>query len=297
MPSKINFCMKTPVKKSRGSFFCVIIVFLSLMISGCATIAGSFNPEAGADQIAGQAHFTKERVQTQVFTLTAYSRLDNPGQPLTLYIEGDGRAWLSKNRLSDDPTPFHPLALQLASMDPSANVVYLGRPCQYGGAASQMPCDPEYWSNKRFSEEVIASMNAAVDFFAKKASASQIHLVGYSGGAAVAVLVAARRQDVASLRTVAGNLDPEAVNRTHDVGPLTGSLDPLTAAKKISHIPQRHFVGSRDEVVPSFAAENFLKASGSDHCIEITRVLGATHHGGWEEKWKELVKLPVSCQE
>ena len=32
----------------------------------------------------------------------------------------------------------------------------------------------------------------------------------------IAVLIAFRRSDVASLRTVAGNLDPEAVNRYHN---------------------------------------------------------------------------------
>ena len=162
------------MKKLQGCFFCGSIIFLSMAITGCATIASSFNPQASVDQIARRAHFTKERVPTSIFTLTAYSRLENPGQPLTFYIEGDGRAWFSKNRLTDDPTPFHPLALQLASMDSSANVVYLGRPCQYDGSAVQKPCDSDYWSNKRFSEEVIASMNEAVDFFSKKTSASQI---------------------------------------------------------------------------------------------------------------------------
>jgi len=260
-------------------------------------MGASLNPQVNADKIANASHFSKERIPTKTFTLTSYTNIRQRGKPLTIYIEGDGRAWLSKNRLADDPTPFHPLTLQLASMDPSTNVVYLGRPCQYDGSASQKPCDPEYWSNKRFSEEVIASMNEAVDFLAQKAGASQIHLVGYSGGAAIAVLVAARRQDVASLRTVAGNLDPEAVNRYHGVGPLEGSLDPLMAARIISGIPQRHFTGSLDEVVPSFAAQNFLKASGSDRCIQITGVSGATHHGVWDKKWRELVELPVTCRD
>jgi predicted esterase len=289
--------MKTPAIFSWGSFFFQMIVCSCFLLTGCATVSSLFDPQVVTEQLAERTHFIKERVPAGVFTLTAFSRLEHPGQPLVVYIEGDGRAWLSKTRLSDDPTPFHPMTLELASMDPSANVVYLGRPCQYDNAAFQQPCGPEYWSNKRFSEEVIASMNEAVDHFIKKANASQVHLVGYSGGGAVAVLVTVRRQDVVSLRTIAGNLDPETVNRYNKADPLTGSLDPLTVAEKISQIPQRHFTGSRDTVVPSFVAENFLKASGGSRCVQITTVPEATHQDGWVERWGELVRIPVSCEE
>ena len=213
-----------------------------------------------------------------------------------MYFEGDGRAWLSKNVLSNDPTPAHPLALELASLDPSSNVVYLARPCQYDGSAFQEPCDASYWSNKRYSEEVIASTNEAVDALVKEAGASGVHLVGYSGGGAVAVLVAARRTDVVSLKTVAGNLDPAAVKVYHEVSPLEGSLDPLGVASKISKIPQRHYIGERDDVVPSSIVQNFSRASGNDRCIKVTRVPGATHQVGWAERWEDLLKLPVSCE-
>ena len=50
---------------------------------------------------------------------------------VNIYIEGDGRAWLNKNRPSLDPTPKNSLALKLAEIDPAPNVIYLARPCQY----------------------------------------------------------------------------------------------------------------------------------------------------------------------
>ena len=168
IPSKIGFKKKTSVFFLRGSFFCFVGIFAFYWITGCATVANSLNPQNGADKIAADSGFSKEIIPTKIFTLTAYSRLKNREEPLVLYIEGDGRAWLSQNRLSDDPTPFHPLVLQLASIDPSSNVVYLGRPCQYDGSAVKAPCSPEYWSDKRFSEEVVESMNEAVEYFADK---------------------------------------------------------------------------------------------------------------------------------
>ena len=282
---------------SRGSFFCMLLCFFLLNFAGCATLASSFNPQATSDQLAVQAHFVKESIPTQIFKLAAYSRMENSGKALTVYIEGDGRAWLSRTHLAPDPTPFHPMMLEMATMDRSDNVVYLGRPCQYDSSAFRKPCEPAYWSNKRFSEEVIASMNEAVDVFSKRVNTHEVNLVGYSGGGAVAVLLAARRQDIVSLRTLAGNLDPGAVNAFHEASPLTGSLDPMTSAQKISNVPQRHFIGSKDAVIPSFVVQNFTRASGNDRCIQVTPVPGATHHSGWTENWKELLKLPVSCHQ
>ena len=272
-----------------------LFVFSPLIfLPGCATVAASFNPQVTADSVAAEAHLTKQPIQTSTFKLAAYSRTNEPGKPLTIYIEGDGRAWLSKHELAPDPTPFHLMMLRLAAMDPSWNVAYLGRPCQYDSTATQKPCESAYWSNKRFSEEVITSTNEAVDALKKESGASEIHLIGYSGGGAVAVLVAAKRQDVASLRTIAGNLDPDALNEYHHATPLDG-LDPMDVAFKISVIPQRHFIGTEDKVVPDFISKNFMQASGNGPCIQRTSVPGATHHSGWEERWPELLKLPVSC--
>lgn len=289
--------MKTLVKISRGSFFYTMICFASLLLAGCATLAGSFDPQAKADQIAASSRFIKELVPAGIFTLTSYLRLENPGQALTVYIEGDGRAWLSKSKLSNDPTPFHPLTFKLASMDPSANVVYVARPCQYDRLSLQEPCGAEYWSDKRFSEEVIVSMNEAVGIFAKRAGTDKVHLVGYSGGAAVAVLIAARRNDVASLRTIAGNLDQGAVSRHHGVDPLQGSLDPLDAAERVSAIPQRHFIGAKDRIIPRIVIDSFIERAGNSRCIEVMTIEQATHSSGWQEQWPSLVKLPVGCTE
>ena len=269
------------------------VFFLSL--SGCATVRPIWDTAAESDRIAGSS-FSKEIVPTSYFHLTAYSKLQDASAPLAVYIEGDGRAWYSRTELSSDPTPLHPIGLMLAVSDPGPNVVYLARPCQYSSLRTDPLCkDPAYWSDKRFSEEAVSSMDEAIDHFAKKASSGMLELNGYSGGGALAVLIAARRNDIETMRTVAGNLDLDAFSRHHRVSPMTGSLDPAAQALKIAGIPQRHFTGGKDTVMPSSIAESFFEASGKNPCIQITRVEEASHNEEWVSKWSELVRMPVSC--
>lgn len=265
-----------------ASRFLAGVIFLSaIFASGCA--ASSAN-RGVVESVAVREGFERSEISTTGFTIFSYSKITDPKKPLTIYIEGDGLAWRGRRRLSSDPTPRHLLVLELATMDPSPNVVYLARPCQFVWDDS---CDSTYWSNRRFSEEVIASMDEAVSYFAAKMTSKEIHLVGYSGGGAVAVLVTARRADILSIRTIAGNLNPTAVNEHHRVSPLEGSLDPMEFAEKVSSIRQIHFTGSRDEVVPPFIARSFKKASGDDD-IQIIAV-DATHHSGWIEAWPDLL--------
>jgi dienelactone hydrolase len=222
--------------------------------------------------------------------------MGEPGKDLHVYIEGDGYAWVTRHRVSGDPTPRRPVALELAAEDPSPNVVYLARPCQYTPVEMDPACEEAYWTGKRFSEEVIGSMDQALDKFVRDARSPGIHLTGYSGGGAVAALVAARRQDVKSLRTVAGNLDPKGLNEYHEVSPLDrNSLDPLEVAGKLSAIPQHHFTGSEDPVIPAFIAERFAEKSKGSNCVHIIKVSDADHVNGWKEAWPRLLATPVDC--
>jgi len=262
-----------------------IIAFLSLLLASCATLSS-------ADRISQPRGFKKAELRTKYFTLLAYYRITKPVDPLNIYIEGDGNAWSNRTHLSNDPTPRNPLALELAVIDPSPNVAYLARPGQYlkpqtAGVKSA------YWSDKRFSKEVITSMNEAVSQLAQLAKTDKINLIGYSGGAAVAVLIAAQRNDIISLRTIAGNLDSEAVNKYHKVSPLSGSFNPINFAQKVKNLPQRHFAGSKDTVIPLFVAESFIRRVGDKDYSRITVVEGATHSKGWRSCWKELLTYPV----
>jgi len=182
--------------------------------------------------------------------------------------------------------------MKLASLDPSPNVAYLARPGQYPSEGAS-DCDAKYWMSKRFAPEVIADMDSAVSALRDMAGAEKVCLVGYSGGAAVAVLIAARRDDVVGLRTVAGNLNSAAVSKKNKVSSLKGSMDPIDIADKLKGLPQRHFVAYNDRVVPASAAESFADKAGDRKHESITVVEGATHYSGWEAKWPGLLNMPL----
>ncbi len=72
-------------------------------------------------------------------------------------------------------------------------------------------------------------------------------LVSYSGGGAVATLVAARRNDVHNLVTVAGVLDHELWTRNHHLSPSTGSLNLADVWPGLTNIAQSQDVGLADD--------------------------------------------------
>jgi len=238
-----------------------------------------------------------ELIEVPPFVLTAFSRIDHPGAPLFVYLEGDGYAWRSRTEPSPDPTPDHPVALEIAALDasahPDANVLYLARPCQYTPMKMNPACNSEYWTSRRYAEEVVAATNAAIDHAVQ--SAHSVQLLGYSGGAALAELVAARRDDVLGLQSVAGNLDPEALNRYHAVSQLKG-LNAADTAKKLAAIPQLHWRGTDDEVVPASIAQGWQEQSGTPNCIILQQVSGVGHVAGWRNFWaRQLARNPSAA--
>ncbi len=177
---------------------------------------------AGAEQLAAQRGWQASVVAAGQFSLMAYlPRTINPSPTLTVYIEGDGLAWIGGSRPSDDPTPANPLALRLALAQPAGNAAYLARPCQYAGRRDSA-CTDSYWTDRRFSREVVESTSIAIDALMLRFGADRLTLVGYSGGGAIAALVAAQRPDVVLLITVAGNLDHDNWTKHHNVLPLIG---------------------------------------------------------------------------
>jgi pimeloyl-ACP methyl ester carboxylesterase len=259
------------------------------MLSGCAS-----DPRLHAAEMAGPAGLQHEQVRAGPFVLTAYVRITQPEAPLTVYIEGDGMAWRNRYQPSDDPTPRNALGLRLAVADRSANVLYLARPCQFTPMTDNPRCGVDYWTGKRFAPEVVAAMDEAISHYRVRTPGQRINLVGYSGGGAVAVLVAARRQDIASLRTVAGNLDHDAVNRLHQVSLMPDSLNPIDAATQVATIAQIHFSGADDRIVPPAIARSFATRVGP--CASVQVMQGLSHEGNWAAAWPQLLAVAPACR-
>lgn len=260
------------------------LLALVLALAACAPLG---REDAGA--IAAGAGFERAAFAAGPFTLIGWRR--GAGPVLIAYLEGDGFAWVSRTRASDDPTPLHPTGLRLAAADPSPAVLYLGRPCQYVQPAEARNCSDRYWTDHRFAPEVVEAVNRALDQAKAQAGAGRLVLIGYSGGGAVAALAAARRSDVAAWATVASPLDSGAWTRHHEVSPLSGSLDPTTDAPRLAALPQIHFAGAEDETVPAAIVRSFLAREGPGFESRLVVVPGADHGCCWARRWPELRPL------
>lgn len=276
-------------------FLCLFILFSFFSLSAC--VSGLKDRRKAAEQLASYHHFEKRLVKTPDFIFTTYQKanqtLNSLGSTsesthLVIYIEGDGRSWKTRTEPSEDPTPLNPLALKLALLDPRPNVVYLARPCQFTEFSLNPGCKTEIWTDQRFSKQVVNAMSTAIDKIKRK-NHRGIHLIGFSGGGGIAVLLAANRKDIVSITTVAADLDHEAMTAYHRTSPLKGSLNPKHFASKVAQIPQHHYVGGQDPIVQQFVSEGFIDAMHCKNCTSIQRTVieNATHHEGWEKVWKE----------
>jgi hypothetical protein len=262
-----------------------LLILETIALTACNTVIDRLET---AETIAQTTGMTKQVISAGKFVLTTYSKhQDEHTALLVIYIEGDGNAFLHKNYLSPDPTPKTPLALELASIDANPSVLYIARPCQYLTAEQLKTCDSKYWSTHRYSEEVVYAINQVVSQFAT--GYQQIGLVGYSGGGSIAVLLAARRQDISWLVTIGATLDHTYWTSLHDVTPLSGSLNPADFAESVQTLPQLHLLGEKDKIVPASVVHAYLGKATDTGKIHLQIIPGFNHQCCWVDVWPELL--------
>lgn len=262
-------------------------VFLACLLTACTHYSASNRVENGL-QLATQHGWIRQEIPEETFRLAAFTPQEHSRvRTAYVYIEGDGLAWLDGGTPSFNPTPSDPVALKLA-LKQGEGAAYIARPCQF--VAMMGACNEDkWWTSHRFAPEVIAATSRAVDAVKRTYNAETVVLVGYSGGGAVAALVAATRKDVAELITVAGNLDTEAWTTLHGVKRLSGSLNPADQWAALQDIPQRHFVGTADTIMPLAVAQAYADRFPAAKRPTIVMVDGYTHFCCWEEHWQERI--------
>lgn len=268
-----------------------------LLLGGCAGSGGEA-ARVRAGKLADQAGLRPIVLTAPPFHLLAFVRLSTPSRMLRVYIEGDGHAWDTTTTPSDDPTPWSPVGLELAARDPGPAVAYLARPCQYVPPGTDAACTRDVWTDARYSPQVIASTNGALDRLKAEAGAVDLELVGFSGGGAVAVLAAAQRTDVREIRTVAADLDTTLWTQEHGVSSLTGSLDPVSVAASLAAVPQVHFAGGADRVVDASVIRSYATAAGQSVCLRVVLIPDMEHNGSWTDRWAKLLTIqpPSECR-
>lgn len=249
------------------------------------------SPAARFDQAASHLELEREVQKGNGFDHVVYSRVskasskvDGRSPVLHVYLGGDGTPWASRSRVALDPTPRRPLGLRLMALDP-APALYLGRPC-YHGLADTPPCSPALWTDFRYSEAVVASMTHALTSILAEADSPKVVLFGYSGGGALAMLIAERVEQTTAVVTIAANLDPDAWTAHHGFTPLRGSLKPVERAPLPARVAQLHYLGAKDSVVPPHL---FADSMASSPGTEVIVVANFTHVCCWVELWPEVL--------
>ena len=243
-----------------------ILIILSLFLSGCSSITA---PDS----------FVYREIQTKTFKLASWQKITNPAALYKIYIEGDGYAFNAHGQPTGNPTPKGTLVRELAFGDKHENVIYLARPCQY---VSSPICSQRHWTTARFAPEVVQAEYEAVK---QIAGTNPVVLVGFSGGAQIAGLIAATKPDlnVKKVVTIAGNLDHLAWTEAHNLPPLSESMNLESYQAQFTAIPQIHYVGSKDKVIPPALVRAFVR--NDDLVIEVD---GAAHNSGWAQIYSKI---------
>ena len=267
-----------------------IIIFALLLFSSCV---GVDQRNDLAFKIADKAMFKPFIFYNDNYEIMSFQKRSiGNAQFISIYIEGDGFSWIDRKTISNNPTPISPLALQLAVLDQNRDVIYLARPCQY---VEDPECGSKVWTSHQFSKEVLQSYMDVLDKIKKQAANAKFDLVGYSGGATIALLLGANRSDIRSIRTIAGNLNHKQLSEETKTTPLTGSIPVQKFILETKLIPQTHYYTEQDQVITTSIYKRYKNLFKDNKCIKIEKVTGTDHYSGWQSFWKyRHINIP-SC--
>jgi pimeloyl-ACP methyl ester carboxylesterase len=260
-----------------------VTVFALLCLQGCSSAWVRLN------NTAQQAGVTRHVVAGEGFTHTIFVKAAAHAIEASVdvvpvvFIEGDGLPWRNHGwQPNPDPRPLHALAFNLFLTTPNI-AWYITRPC-YDDSLATPACDSKVWTDARYSNENINSMAAALQRFAAQQQTSRLVLVGYSGGGALAVLLAARMPEVIGVVSIAANLDQQAWAQAHHYSPLIGSLNPATDTGDL-RMPHVALHGQRDDNVPA----STLTAFATSHPTTRWQYIDSYDHVCcWERDWPWL---------
>lgn len=264
----------------------IYIVLFCLYLIGCASPSVQFRNQAE------QLNFTQHVIKTTQFEHVIFSKqrlLDSP--VLHVYLDGDGTPWERQQWIAVDPTARNPIILRLMAMD-STPAILLGRPCYYG-LSQHVSCHNRFWTSHRYSKQIVISMVQALKQWLTQHPYQQIVLIGYSGGGALAVLMAKDIRQISKVVTVSANLNLTEWSRFHGYLPLNGSLDPNLQPLIADKIEQFHFAGKDDKNVPAGMIKEFANKQLNAHYYELS---GQNHSCCWENIWPDLLYLIKSAE-
>lgn len=260
----------------------------AMLLSACATPSERFAQSASALGLK-ELTLRTDRFAHRIYHRAGISK-NTADKTLHVYLDGDGTPWLQKRWIADDPTSRNPIILKLMAQD-SAPSILLGRPCYHGFSHTE-PCHNKFWTSHRYSAPVVESMASALVQWLETTDFSEIALIGYSGGGTLAVLIAPYIDQVKTVVTVAANLDVKSWSELHGYMPISGSLNPVSGPLLPSSIRQFHFTGGKDDNVPPFITDAFVKSRNGGQAIVYSDF---DHQCCWAEAWPAILEKIQSC--
>lgn len=261
-------------------------IALKSALAALAFLVGCTSAGQRLDQRAKAAGLNIIRAEAGTFPSVIYMKYGPGGGPLLVFLESDGKPWNDGRVPSVDPTTDRPLALEMLirSAGPAA---YITRPCYHRVHSDK--CNFEYWTGARYSNEVVESMAATVREAQRRSGAKEVTLIGYSGGGVLAVLIAERIEHVASVVTIAANLDTDAWTEHHKYLPLSQSLNPALSDRPHPW-PELHLRGAKDLVVPAATTDKYFVRYPQ---AQQRTVEGYDHVCCWVRDWQRLNAVPT----
>lgn len=274
--------------RKRAGFRMLATLLMAVALIGCQA------PRQALQELAISYDQRLEILPSQPFPLASSIPISHfTASRIRVYLEGDGHAWATATQPSLDPSPRKLLVARLAFSDPMPSL-YLARPCQF---VSVPDCRFELWTDRRFAPEILESLDHALDIIKARHDNRDFELIGYSGGAALALLLAVHRDDIAQVQTLAGNLNPRQWVAFHQLSALSGSLEPLDFRDRLARIPQRHLAGADDRIVPPVLMQRYLDALGEADCLESLVLADVSHANGWQQAWPVWRDRPIACMD
>jgi hypothetical protein len=263
------------------SFLLIPLIFLT----GCLHIPTLQKRTQTAEKLA--ISMNKRIYNTKNFNLLSYQKTSGKCNNINVYIEGDGLSWITSSTISSNPTPINPLALKLATKDTHKCVIYLARPCQYINTKN---CNYKYWTSARFAPEVIETYMKILDKIKKEHNNKRFTLFGFSGGGAIATILAAKRDDLKLLVTISGNLDIQKWCKIHHISKLRDSLNPSDFIDYLQNKKQIHLIGDNDRNTGKKVFFSFYNRFRNKNIVKYKIFPNFTHSNGWYENWNKILK-------
>ncbi len=205
--------------------------------------------------------------------------------PWHFYLEGDGNAWLRGGVPSPNPTPHTPVALWLAAEDDSPRVAYLARPCQWFVLLPD-GCRPAIWTDERYGVQAQRWLLEAIETIAGD---QPVRLVGFSGGAHLALQLVPHLANAEGVVSVAGNLHDALFAEHHRLPP------PKHVPAAMPEVPLWSLSGGADRTIPFELTERMLEARGG-RCQAHQVLEGVEHTGPWRVDWPRILASWESCK-